>query len=90
MSEKFSQHTDSVKGGLKFNNRSLDVRDICGPKVSHYGRNKATVLPNPSVFAGVRKGAFDTVSQNGGSFYKPSRNTSTAFAHLDMTAESYN
>jgi len=70
-------------------NRSLDVRDICGPKISHYGRNQAA-LPNPSVFAGVRKGAFDTVSQNGGSFFKPSRNTSTAFSHLDMTDASYN
>jgi len=87
MSEKPSDHTD-IKDAERYN-RNLDTRDICGPKISHYGRNNVE-LPNPSVFAGVRKGAFDTVSQNGGSFFKPSRNTSTAFSHLDMTAAAYN
>jgi len=42
------------------------------------------------VFAGVRKGAHDTLSQHGGNFNKPSKNQSTAFSHLDMTQENYN
>jgi hypothetical protein len=70
-------------------NRSLDVRDIIGPKKSHFGRMQAPTQ-DFNVFAGVRKGAADTISQHGGNFNKPSKNQSTAFSHLDMTQENYN
>jgi len=32
----------------------MDVRDICGPKKSHYG-NKPTSQIDPNVIAGMRK-----------------------------------
>ena len=46
------------------------------------------LVHDPNVFAGVRKGAFDTVSQHGGSFLKPDRNKSTAFCS-EMTKQEF-
>lgn len=75
-------HSQAVRQELA--NRSLDVRDICGPKKSHYGRHAPT-YKNMNVFAGVRKNAKDALSEHGGNFIHPAKNASSAFAHLDMS-----
>lgn len=90
MSERPSEKsTKQVTLRSAFGGRSLDVRDITGPKKNLLRRNQKDPIPNTSVFAGVRKGAADTISVNGGHFNKPDRNRSTAFAHLDLTDENY-
>jgi len=92
MSQQYSQAAPSRHSDAKENqgryNRSMDVRDITGPKKNLYGNRHPQPDINMNDYAGARKAA-DVLSQNGNNFVKPQKNKSNVFSHLDMSEENY-
>jgi hypothetical protein len=82
-------YESSAKKNERYN-RSLEARDINGPKRPlYYSEMALPPFQDPNMFAGVKKAQQGILSHEG-RFIKPSKNKSSAFSHLDLSQENYN